>query len=181
MKKAQVWVETVIYILIGLTIIAVLLAIINPKINQMKDKAVIESMISGLETIDKDINGVKLAYGKKEIVDIGLKKGRLIINGETEEIVFVLDESKVEYSEPGREIERGSLYVLTEKQKGIINVSLSLKYDSLNITYSEKDEKKVFNQASLPYRFAIENKGDQEVMIGGETGKLTNIDIYSIS
>jgi len=38
MKRAQVWVETVIYTLIGLSIMGVVLAVAIPKINETKDK-----------------------------------------------------------------------------------------------------------------------------------------------
>ena len=36
--KGQVWVETVLYTLIGLALIGVVLAIITPKINETRDK-----------------------------------------------------------------------------------------------------------------------------------------------
>lgn len=182
MKKAQIWVETVIYILIGLSVIGILLAIITPKINEMKDKAVIDSMINGLDELDETINEVKLASGAKRIVEVSLKKGDLVINSLDNIIVFVLDNSKVEYSELNKTIERGNIIILTEKTKGVINVSLGLSYPGLNITYNENDVLKRLNKASLPYQLAIENKGENTVYEGTpDEGKITQIDISPIS
>ena len=44
-KRGQIWVETVIYTLIGLTIIGLLLAVSKPQIDKQKDKALIEQKI----------------------------------------------------------------------------------------------------------------------------------------
>ena len=43
--KAQVWVETAVYTIIGLAIIGIILAIANPSIQRYKDNAVIEQTI----------------------------------------------------------------------------------------------------------------------------------------
>ena len=180
-SKAQVWVETVIYILIGLSVIGILLAVITPKINEMRDKSVIDSMISALNEIDSTINTVKLGTGSKGIVKIGLNKGMLIIEPKSGNITFVLDKSNVEYSQPDKTVEIGRIKALTQESKGIINVSLTLDYPSFYLTYNGGQDKKVFNQASLPYRVSIENKGEETVVTPTGTVKVTHIDIASIS
>ena len=45
--KSQVWVETAIYTLIGLTIITIIMSIALPQIEKMKEKAIITAAISG--------------------------------------------------------------------------------------------------------------------------------------
>ena len=177
MKKGQVWIETVIYILIGLTIIGILLALITPKINQMTDKSVIDNMISGLNDLDDKINEAKLAPGSIRTFELGLKKGQLSINPAENKIVFVLDNSEVEYSEIGKAIERGDIVILSEKTNGIVKVSLSLAYNNVKITYIQKNDKKIFSPASIPYYLIIENKGEKTV---GDS-KIPWIDIYPLS
>ena len=58
-KKAQVWVETVIYTLIGLTVIGILLGFSKPKIDSMKDKIIIEQTIDLFERINSLILDVQ--------------------------------------------------------------------------------------------------------------------------
>ena len=48
-KRAQVWVETVTYTLIGLTIIGLLIAGIKPKIEESRDKSIINQIKRSLE------------------------------------------------------------------------------------------------------------------------------------
>ena len=178
-KGGQVWVETVIYILIGLSIIGILLAVINPKINEMKDKAIIDSMIIGLNEIDYKINDVKIAQGSKRLIEIGLKKGKLIIDATNNQINFTLENIEKEYSQIGKEVKSGNrLKIKTTKEKGIITVTLSLKYDNLDILYEgNSGTLQEFNAASLPYKLSIENIGE----IGEGFGTVSQIDISSIS
>ena len=44
-KKGQIWVETVLYTLIGLALIGITLAIMMPKITQSREKVVVEQSI----------------------------------------------------------------------------------------------------------------------------------------
>ena len=51
-KKGVVWVSTIIYTLIGLSVIALLLAVINPKIKEMKDSFVVKQSMVALGDFD---------------------------------------------------------------------------------------------------------------------------------
>ena len=55
-KRSQVWVETVIYTLIGLAVIGILLAAAKPKIDEMRDKLVVEQTIDSMNSIDEKIS-----------------------------------------------------------------------------------------------------------------------------
>ena len=54
-KKAQIWIETVLYTLIGLALIGIVLTIVTPKINEQKDRSVIEQSIEALNNFDSKI------------------------------------------------------------------------------------------------------------------------------
>ena len=54
-KRGQIWVETIVYTLIGLAIIAMLVAVAKPKINQMTEKAVITQTMESLNTLNEQI------------------------------------------------------------------------------------------------------------------------------
>ena len=55
-KKGQVWIETVLYTLIGISLIGLVLAFVTPKINEAKDRAVVEQTINSLSTFDEKMN-----------------------------------------------------------------------------------------------------------------------------
>jgi hypothetical protein len=160
-NRGQVWVETVLYTLIGLALMGLVLAFIMPKINESKDRLVIEQTISSLGILDEKIVGVASAPGNVRQVDFLMKKGELKIQGVDDKIIFILSEMKSAYSEPGVEIDFGGrMKILTEEVGGgEFKTNLILSYSN-NITYSGSDEIKVFNPASTPYIFSINGLGD---------------------
>ena len=111
-NKAQVWVETVIYTLIGLAIIGILLAAARPKIDSMKDKLVIEQTIESLNKLNSKIKEVQIAPGNKREITLKISKGTLTINSIDDEITWIL-ESGYQYSEPNIEVSIGDLNITT--------------------------------------------------------------------
>ena len=119
-KKAQVWIETVIYTLIAFIMIGAVLSIVKPKIEELQDKAIIEQSISMMQQIDEIIRVlIEGGPGNKRQIELGIKKGVLIIDGEKDKIVFEI-ESRHAYSEPGANISEGNLIINTEKKENII-------------------------------------------------------------
>ena len=169
-NKGQIWVETVIYTLIALILIGAVLAFIAPKIQEIQDKATIEQSIEMLQSIDKIISSVVFGGpGNKRIVDIGIKKGNLIINSEEDKIIFEI-KSQYIYSQEGENISIGGIIVLTEKTGSSNKIILTSDYSKYDITYGGKNESKTITQAPTPYKLSIENKG----------GAKTNIDLKII-
>ncbi len=165
-KRAQVWVETVIYTLIGLAVIGILLAASKPKIDQVRDKLLIEQTIESLNKINAQIYEVQRAPGNKRVLDVKISKGRFFINPATDEIGWTLD-SNYKYSEIGSEISLGNLEVLTEEANPY-KVTLTMDY-VVNLTYDGTQDAKDFEGSPSPYSLAIENKG-------GASGKI-NVDL----
>jgi len=62
-KSGQAWVETVIYTLIGLSIIGIVLGVATPKIKELTDKAIIDQTISAMNDLDNKIVAVQVAAG----------------------------------------------------------------------------------------------------------------------
>lgn len=157
-NRGQVWIETVIYTLIGLALIALVLAVVTPKINQYKDKALLDQTLNSLNLMDGKISEVLNSPGNRRIVEFKLGKGTLEINGSNDRIVYIIEESKVMYSEPGISISVGKVNVTTEKLAKDYRVTFTMSY-SLNITNKNLDASNNYPAASLPYQFSIENKG----------------------
>lgn len=158
-KKGQVWIETVLYTLIGLVLMGLVLAFVMPKINEMRDNAIVEQAISTLNVMDSKINEV-IQRGAENIreSEFSLKRGELYINSTTDEIIFALDGLTKPYSESGVEIRQGRIYVLSTKGAKTSSVILKLKYNA-NITYDGRDENKKLTAAATPYKFFIKNEG----------------------
>src|SRR3989344_7560325 len=90
-KRAQVWIETVIYTLIGLAIIGILLGASKPKIDEMKDKILIEQTISSLNEVSAMFSEVQVAPGNRRNVDLKISRGKLFINGDLNQIGWILE------------------------------------------------------------------------------------------
>jgi len=168
--KAQIWIETVIYTVIGLAIIGIVLAIATPTIDKYKDRTVIEQSISVLNDLDSEIAEVEYyGLGNRRPFEFRIKKGTLEIDSQADKITYLLEESRLEYSELGTDVKQGDIIIRTDKKGSRFDISLSLSYDDINITYNDKDEKKIFHPSSVPYKIFIENKEP--------TGEKTQINI----
>lgn len=161
-KKAQAWVETAVYTLIGLAIIGIILVVANPAIEKYKDRTVIEQTITALDDLNNEILEVKdRGAANKRIVQFNLKKGNLIVDGEEEKIYYILEESRLEYSETGEEISQGDIKIKTERRGRKYDITLSLVYGNIGLTYNDNNVKKTFTPAPSPHNLAIENLGVQ--------------------
>ena len=172
-KKGQVWIETVLYTLIALALIGLVLGFVMPKINQTKDKLLIEQTINLLTLMDDKINRAAETVDTSRRIEFTIKKGELYINSSSNEIVFVLDKLGEPYSSPGKDGKKGPVIIMTESDQKDYRVRLSLDYSSrYNLTYSGTDEDKKFNPSPTPYFLMVKNKG----MFGA-----IQLDIYPIN
>lgn len=157
MKKGQIWVETVIYILIAFSMIGLILAFIVPKISEIKDQRTIEHSIKMMEDINEIVKDLGVA-GNQRILELNINKGSLTINSSDDSLNFKIDSSYT-FSEPGQEVTIGEITAITVDLGEIKKVTLTIKYNNYNIQYNENEELYVLSQASTPYKILISNKG----------------------
>jgi len=156
-KHGQIWIETVIYTLIGLTIIGLVLAAALPKINEKKDEVVIEQSIVALGIINDKIYEVLRAPGNRRVVDLEISNGALIIDIDKNTIAWIID-SSLQYSELDTSISLGRINVTT-KTGNPWKVELKSKYN-MDIRYNDDISGiKRLDVAPTPYRLIIENAG----------------------
>jgi len=149
--------------------IGLVLAYVRPKIEELQDKAIIEQSVAMIKDIDSIILTMGAA-GNQRLLELGIKKGELKIDGENDKIIFDM-ESKYTYSEPGKEVVDGNLIIVTEKIGEFNLVTLTRDYsDNYDITYKEKNEIRVITKSSTSYDMLLSNKG----------GTKANIDIEII-
>jgi len=149
----------VIYTLIALTVIGIFLSFARPKIEEIQDKSLVEQSAEMLEDIEGVIiNVVQGGAGNQRVVDLGIKKGTLTINGTGDTITFET-ESRYTYSEPGEIIQIKSITATTEKHGNTNTVTLISNYSNYNITYNGGDEIKVVGKSPSPFKILIANKG----------------------
>jgi len=160
-KLAQVWVETAVYTLIGLTIIAILLAIITPQIDKMKDRTIIENTVTALEEINSKILDASGTAGNVRLIDLKLAKGTLTIDPSNDELIYTLENTRLELSESGEELKEGNLFLKTEKTGSRFKIILTLPYDNIDLTFNNQDiTDKTLQQGAIPYNLKIENMGE---------------------
>ena len=158
--KAQIWVETVIYTLIAFVMIGLVLSFIRPKIEQVRDEAIIEETIRLMEDLDNIILSVRDVTGNQRLIDMNIKKGVLNIDGIKNQVDFKM-ESAFTYSQPGEDVLYGDIVVRTMKKTGDLNVitlvsNYSKDYD---IQYKEENKLMSLTQSPTPYRTSVSNKG----------------------
>ena len=160
-RKGQVWIETVIYTLIGLALIGLVLTILTPKIKEFRDRTVIEETLSLLNVFDSKINDILSAPGNKRKIEMTIDKGTFTIDSQNDTLRFILDEAHIKYSEPGVSIEIGRVNLTTETTGENYKITLEVYYLH-NITFEGSDLESVdFTPVSIPYDIFLENKGIQ--------------------
>jgi type II secretory pathway pseudopilin PulG len=158
-KSGQIWVETVIYTLIAFVMIGAVLTIAQPKIQEVQDKALIDQSLG----VMKDMNNIFLSLaqggaGNKRLVELGVKKGNFIINGEDNSITFEMDSAYM-YSEPGTPLTEGGITIYTLKKGDTYSVNMTQSYQNYNITLNGLDDERIISKASTSYQLLISNKG----------------------
>ena len=163
-KKGQVWVETAIYSLIGLTIIAILLSIVTPQVEKAKDREIIKQTIEALNILDSKVSEVEQTSGNVRFVNLRIAKGKLIIDSIGDSIIYNLEDTRLEYSELNEEIRQGNLIVKTGEYGRRFNITLTRKYEGLNLIYGGEDKNKILQAGSTPYRLQVESKEDPDII-----------------
>jgi len=161
-KIGQIWIETVIYTLIGLALIGVVLTIVTPKISESKDRIVVEQTINSLIAFDEKITeALDRGPGNIRTIDFTMRRGELYINSSADEIVFVLKDLKKPYSQPDIPIKFGRVTIISQEGQKSSTASLILDYkNTTNLTYAGREQLKKFTAATTPYKFIIRNLGD---------------------
>ena len=159
-KKGQVWVETAIYTLIGLTIIAIILSVATPQIEKAKERAIISQTEDALIFFNNEIQKVEQAAGSVKIVSFKITKGKLDLDPKNNRTVYTLEGTKLEFSEEGQAIKIGDLIFNTSKTGRRFDVSLQLDHLGLDITFNGEEKLKTLHAAATPYQIRIENVGD---------------------
>ena len=157
-KGGQVWVETVIYTLIGLSIIGILLAVSKPKIDEMRDNLLIEQTIESLNEIDSEIREVvNYGAGNQRDVELKVSRGRFVVDSVNDSLYWILNSDKM-YSEPGEVVKIGERFNVTTTGTGPWEVRLSIS-SPVDLTYDGGQDLKEINAASTPYKLYIRNAG----------------------
>jgi len=160
-NKGQVWIETAIYTLIGLTIIAILLTAAKPQIDKIKDKGIISQTAEAMTILDNEISDIRQAPGSSREVKFKVAKGKLEIDANNNLIQYVLEATRLELSEPDETIREGEIFILTKQKGSRFDIFLTLNYtDKLNMTFRNEKDSYILQAGTTPHRIIIENVGD---------------------
>jgi hypothetical protein len=154
-KRGQVWVETVIYTLIGFMLIALVFAYARPKIKEMQNEIIIKNSINSLEQIDLKIKSItQTGVGNKRIEEVKINDGKFIIDSENNLILFEIEVDEP-YSQVGLNIKKGVLDLVTiDKQMNYL-VRVSLNNSDVNITLDNREQIQSYSKSNVPYKFSI--------------------------
>lgn len=159
-KKGQVWIESVLYTLIGLAIIGLLLVVTRPKISQTQDEFIIQQTINALSNFDNKLTEIQIATGNRREIEFQLSKGELLIDPVNSRLQWSLKGSNFMYSEPGSQAQVGNIKVLTTKQGDTYDITLTLDYANRNkITVDGGTLSKTLTPVRVPYKIFVESTG----------------------
>jgi len=161
MKKGQVWIETVIYTLMALTIIGIVLGLIKGPLDENKDNLAIKESVSVLNEIDSIVGEIKYTPGNSRSLQLKITRGNLVIDSINNNVKIIIEDSKYAPTEPGLAVSEGNVIEFTNltKSKNYF-VTLTLNYTGkFNITYQGKDDVKTFQPAPVPYNLIMKNNG----------------------
>ncbi|MEI6849636.1 MAG: type II secretion system protein [archaeon] len=158
-KLGQVWIETVLYTIVGLAIIGIVLGFAMPKINQSKDNIVIQQSINSMKEIDSQIREVARSSGSLRIPEFTIRRGFLDIDGVNNKIFLKIDDLSNLYSENNVSFNDGNVNIVSLKGDKKNSVIISLNYANFNITYEGSHQNKVLAPAASAYKISIYNNG----------------------
>ena len=159
-RKSQIWVETAIYTLIGLTIISIILSLSLPQIEKMKDRETVKQTIVGLNRLNEKISEVREAPGSTRIFNLMISKGKIEIDPPNSTVVYKLENTRLQLGELGEKIKDGDVITETQKYGSRFNIILTLNVSrNTNLTYNNLDAKKTLQPGSTQYSIKIFNNG----------------------
>jgi len=166
LRNGQIWIETVLYTLIGIALIGLVLAIATPAINGARDRIVVEQTIETLNDWDSKINELlgTVSGNSRTISALTMRKGELYVNPSNDSIVIMVKDLHSPYSELGIPIEIGKIQLISLQDGNSDFVRLTLDYKNLSdLTYAGGDELKKFVASPTPYSFLIRNMGGANI------------------
>lgn len=159
--RGQVWVETVVYTLIGLTILGILLVASKPKLDEMKDRNLIDQAINSLGKIHEEVENVgSRARGNVRKIELNVGKGAFYINGTGDSLYWEI-ETGFMFSEENAYFTIGVANVTTIRASPW-KTKLKVEYPNYNITFNEQNNETEFFESSAPYTFYVERLGVDE-------------------
>ena len=161
-KKSQIWVETALYTLIGLTLITIILSITIPQITKIKERSIIRQSINSLDALHREILEVSDVAGNIRVIFLKSDKGTFEIDPVQDKITFILENSPLQFSEPGQKIKYGEIFIETVAVGKRYTIRLELDYAStFDITADGGDGIKVIHGGTN--RLKVENVGDNHI------------------
>jgi len=161
-KRGQVWIETVIYTLIGLAIIGLVLTLAKPKIDAQKDEVAIEQAIEALTNIDDRVRTVfGTSPGNRRTVELKISNGYFMVDMENDRLIWKVD-SSFQYSEQSRVVPVGKINVLTRQNdpwEVILetNYGVDIRFENISVG------NQTFLPSPTPYKLTIENDGENSL------------------
>ena len=161
-KRGQIWVETMIYTLIGLTVISAVLGVAIPRINQYTDETILSKTTEAFLTLNKAMTETMTeATGNRREVEILIRKGEIFFEPNNNYIYYILRGTKFRYSQPDQVIKQGDITTLTKTNGRAYDIYLLLNYTSqnINMTVQGKKANQTLSKASAPYKLLLQNEG----------------------
>lgn len=166
-KKGDIWVSVVLYVLISLVILSSVYMVVEPKINEAQDRAVVEQTIILLNDVDDAIKTSSQATGTVVMRQIKISKGDLFIYNATSDgqingtIIYLLNNTNLKYSQQDTPLVSGNIQVLTTanlQNEDKYNIVLTLDLQNKKILNDNNQNPWQLSASPLPYKLFIKSE-----------------------
>jgi hypothetical protein len=156
--KRLAWTGIVIFILS--MFLSTILSIYLPKIEEIKDRTIIEQTIGSLGVLNDNVLETMSSVGTTRGVVLSVKKGEYVIDSKNNIIYYILRDSDYIYSPINKTTQVSpGINTITSSSNEKYNIFLILNYSSYDLTYNDQEIEKVLTPNLAGYNFIIENKG----------------------
>ncbi|MEM1988495.1 MAG: hypothetical protein QXS41_01475 [Candidatus Woesearchaeota archaeon] len=112
MKKSQIWLSTVMWILIGVLVIGLILSFGLPLFRKTREQMVYQQVVNDFQTLKNNLDQLsKEGPGAQRIIDLNIPKGNVIFENDTIVWLGTMDEEIVE---PQTRVENNGVIVASD-------------------------------------------------------------------
>ncbi len=178
MRKSEIWVSAVLYIVLGLVILTLLLSVGIPLINKIRDRNVVVQTKAVMFAIDSNVREIVINEGPGAIRDLSvieIKQGFMDIDEDADRIKWSMA-TKNRMIEPGMSFKEGTLdrFLQETNVEGEYIINLELNYAGFADLVLESD---ILGPYKGTHRMFIKHTGEYTDIDGDSVPDVPKISI----
>jgi len=137
-KKGQVWISAILYLALGVIIIALIIGLAMPMVGKMRDRNTYIQTKEMMFNLNKNVIDVinEGPGSKRYLSPLSIEKGELIIAPGTDDTIQWKFKTKNKLMETGMDFKEGDLTLRTDGMEGNYELTIKSSYANADIELS---------------------------------------------